>query len=137
MDQDLNERPTTTTETRTRGQPLFGLDRREPRMRVDLTFNIPTMISILVLITTTSATGVGMYYSLDKRQMATDYAVTNLTSRVEKAEAALSGIKADQTTTNSSLRAEVRADLAEIKGQLNQLMFAPSAQRQQLHQWSR
>jgi hypothetical protein len=108
-------------------------------MRVDLTINIPTMISILVLIVTTAGTGVGLYINLDKRQMATDYAVSNLTMRVEKVESTLTVIKAEQATTNSSLRTEMKQDLAEIKDQLNRLIFAPVPpnRQRQLREWSR
>lgn len=107
-------------------------------MRVDLTINVPTMISILVLIVTTSATGVGLYYNLDKRQMATDYAVANLTSRVEKAESNIAAIRGDQAATNNTLRAEMKQDLAEIKEQLNRLIFTPPNQQQrQLREWNR
>ena len=95
------------------------------------------MISILVLIVSTSATGVGLYNYLDKRQMATEYAVANLTARVEKAEGALNSMRIDQAKSNDSLRAEMKADLAEIKGQLDRLIFGGQPQQRQLRQWSR
>ena len=115
-----------------------GPERRAPKIGVDLSINIPTMISILVLIVSTSATGVGLYYNLDKRQMATDYAVANLTTRVEKAEGALTAIKVEQGASNDRLRADVKADLSEIKGQLDRLIFNPPPQAQrQLREWSR
>jgi hypothetical protein len=115
-----------------------GPERRTPKIGVDLTVNVPTMISILVLIVSTSATGVGLYYNLDKRQMATDYAVANLTSRVEKAEGALSAIKVEQGASNDRLRADVKESLAEIKGQLDRLVFgAPAQPQRQLREWSR
>ena len=134
MDQAPNDNETTDAGNGPR--PLFGPDRRTPRMRLDLTVNIPTIISILVLIISTSATGVGLYYSLDKRQTETSYAVANLTSRVEKVEASVSAIKVDQAASNDRLRADVKADLSEIKGQLNQLIFTPQQQRN-LREWSR
>jgi len=114
-----------------------GPERRARAPRVDLTVNLPTMISILVLIVSTSATGVGLYNYLDKRQMATEYAVANLTARVEKAEGALNSMRIDQAKSNDSLRAEMKADLAEIKGQLDRLIFGGQPQQRQLRQWSR
>lgn len=105
-------------------------------MRVDLTINIPTMISIAVLIVTTSATGVGMYYNLDKRQMMTDMAVQTLSQRLDKTEAALASLKSDQVGANAALRGEMKSDITEIKGLLNRLIFTPpSQQRQQLREW--
>ena len=117
--------------------PYNGSDRRAPRFGVDLTINIPTMITILVLIVSTSATGVGLYYNLDKRQTATDYALANLTTRVERAETSLNSIKNDQALSNDRLRSEMKADLAEIKGQLEHLIFTPPQGQRQLREWSR
>lgn len=103
-------------------------------MRVDLTINIPTMISIAALIVTTSATGVGLYYSLDKRQAATDYAVSTLVQRVEKSEAAVAALKLEQAAQNQTLRNDIKSDISEIKGMLNEVIFGrrPSAQ---LKEW--
>lgn len=123
------------------GERVVELDRRRPAMRVDLTINIPTMISIALLIVTTSATGVGMYYNLDKRQMVTDLAVATLSQRLDKTETALTSLKAEQVGATSTLRGEMRTDITEIKGLLNRLIFdqprqAPATQRQ-LREWSK
>lgn len=115
-----------------------GPERRAPKIGLDLTINVPTMLTILMLIVTTSATGVGLYYNLDKRQMATDYTVANLTTRVEKAESALTAIKVEQGASNDRLRTDVKSDLAEIKGQIDRLVFGATPQPQrQLREWSR
>lgn len=115
-----------------------GPERRAPKIGLDLTINVPTMLTILMLIVTTSATGVGLYYNLDKRQMATDYTVANLTTRVEKAESALTAIKIEQGASNDRLRTDVKSDLAEIKGQIDRLVFGTTPQPQrQLREWSR
>lgn len=118
--------------------PLIEIERRRPAARVDLTVNIPTMISIAVLIVTTSATGVGMYYNLDKRQMMTDMAVQSLSQRIDKNDAALMAMKADQANANVTLRGELKSDITEIKGLLNRLIFPSSSnQQRQLREWSK
>lgn len=115
-------------------------------MRLDLTINLPTLISIAVLIVTTSATGVGLYYSLDKRQMATDFAVTALSQRLDKNELAVSALKTEHAVQTQALRGEMRGDISEIKDLLNRLIFAPQGvsqqqqqnqQRHQLKEWSK
>lgn len=116
-------------------------------MRLDLTINLPTIISIAVLIVTTSATGVGLYYSLDKRQMTTDFAVTVLAQRVDKNELAVAALKTEYAVQNQALRGEMRSDIGEIKDLLNRLIFAPQnspqqqqqaqQQRQRLKEWSK
>jgi hypothetical protein len=91
-------------------------------------------------VVTISATGVGLYYNLDKRQMATDFAVSVLQQRVEKNEAAVAALRIDQANSNAALRTDVKGDIAEIKGMLNQLIFAPRAsqsQQRQLREWSK
>lgn len=136
MQQDAPENPSQDPSADRR--QYSGPERRAPKIGLDLTVNVPTMLTILVLIVSTSATGVGLYYNLDKRQMATDYAVANLTSRVEKAEGALTAIKVEQGASNDRLRADVKSDLAEIKGQLDRLVFgAPQQPQRQLREWSR
>jgi hypothetical protein len=119
---------------------IVGLDRRAPRMRVDLTLNIPTLITLATLVVTISATGVGLYYNLDKRQMATDFAVSVLQQRIEKNEAAVAALRIDQATSNAALRSDVKSDIGEIKGMLNQMIFAPRpspSQQRQLREWSK
>lgn len=118
--------------------PLIEIERRRPAARVDLTVNIPTMISIAVLIVTTSATGVGMYYNLDKRQMMTDMAVQTLSQRIDKNEAAVASLKSDQVGANAALRGEMKSDITEIKELLNRLIFPSNSQQQrQLREWSK
>lgn len=103
-------------------------------MRLDLTVNIPTMISIAALIATTAAAGVGLYMNLDKRQMATDFAVATLQQRIEKNEIALTTLKNEQTAQTQVLRAEIRSDISEIKALLNQVIFSRQGQPQ-LKEW--
>lgn len=122
---------------------IVGLDRRAPRMRVDLTLNIPTLITIATLVISISGTGVGIYMNLDKRQMSTEFALSVLQQRVEKNEAAVAALRVDQAASNATLRTDVKADIAEIKGMLNQVIFAPQPQRmtpqqqRQLREWSK
>jgi hypothetical protein len=109
-------------------------------MRVDLTLNIPTLITLATLVVTISASGVGLFYNLDKRQMATDFAVSVLQQRIEKNEAAIAALRVDQAASNVTLRADVKSDIGEIKGMLNQLIFAPrstASQQRQLREWSK
>lgn len=119
---------------------IVALDRRAPRMRVDLTLNIPTLLTLATLVITISASGVGLFYNIDKRQMAAEFAISVLQQRLEKNEAAIAALKADQAASNATLRTDVKADIAEIKGMLNQVIFAPRpspAQQRQLREWSK
>lgn len=92
-------------------------------MRVDLTINIPTILSILGLVSAVFVTGIGIYSDLDKRQMRTDIAVGDLRTRLDKTEAAITSVKTDQAAATATLRAETKGDISEIKDMLNRLIF--------------
>lgn len=108
-----------------------GGSRVERRARVDLTINIPTMITLFLIVVSSSATGIGMYYQMDKRQMMTDLALSTLTERVNKLEGS-------QSRANDNLRTELKTDIAELKGMLNRVIFAPpTTSQRQLKEWSK
>ncbi|TKW79827.1 MAG: hypothetical protein DI543_03160 [Bradyrhizobium icense] len=111
---------------------------RRHRSRFDLTINLPTMITLAVLTVTVSAWGVGIYSNLDKRQMVTDLAVAALTQRVDRVEGTISNVRADQIASSKSLRDDMKSEMTEIKGMLNQIIFRnPSANQRQLKEWSK
>jgi hypothetical protein len=125
-------------EHRTHGVPILGLDRRQPLMRIDLTWNIPTIFSLLAAVVTLAGTGVTLYYGMDRRMLTTEYEITKINKRLEDNERALATVRNEQITQQTTLRAEMKGDIAEIKGMLNQLIFAPQPQRapqQQLNEW--
>lgn len=111
-------------------------------MRVDLTINIPTILSIIGLVSAVFATGIGIYSDLDKRQMRTDLAVAEIRTRLDKTETAISSVKADQAAATAALRAETKGDIIEIKDLLNRLIFGgretPERRPRQLEKdWSK
>jgi len=111
-------------------------------MRVDLTINIPTILSILGLVSAVGATGLSIYNDLDKRQMRTDIAVAEIRTRLDKTETTITSVKADQAAATATLRGEMKGDIIEIKDMLNRLIFggreAPPERRRQLDKdWSK
>lgn len=111
-------------------------------MRVDLTINIPTILSILGLVSAVFVTGIGIYSDLDKRQMRTDIAVAEIRTRLDKTEVAITSVRTDQATQTATLRGEMKGDIIEIKDMLNRLIFsgrdAPDRRSRQLNKdWSK
>lgn len=111
-------------------------------MRVDLTINLPTILSVLGLVGAVFATGISIYSDLDKRQLRTDLAVTEIRSRLDKTETAITTVKTDQAAQTALLRGEMKGDIMEIKDMLNRLIFGgnsqPMPRRQQLSKdWSK
>lgn len=96
-------------------------------MRVDLSINIPTILSILGLVSAVFATGIGIYSDLDKRQMRTDIAVAEIRVRLDKTELAISNVKSEQIAQTATLRGEIRSDIGDIKEMLNRVIFGGNA----------
>lgn len=111
-------------------------------MRVDLTINIPTILSVLASIIAVSATGITLYYGLDKRALASEFEIAKLNQRIDKTEQAVVTLRTEQAQREGALRAEMRSDIAEIKDLLYRLYPASPlvqqqqrATRQQLEEW--
>lgn len=108
-------------------------------MRVDLTINVPTILSIVGLVSAVSAWGVNVYSDLDKRQLRTDLAVVDIRSRLDKTETAMANLKTDTGVQSQLLRTEMKSDIGEIKTMLNQIIFngvaPPRPTQQQLNEW--
>lgn len=85
-------------------------------MRVDLTINIPTIISILGCVAAITATGFNLYNDLNNRQKVSEATLIQLSARVDK-------IEGNQSTQISALRTEMKGDIIEIKDLLNRIIF--------------
>lgn len=111
---------------------------RRHSKRVDLTVNIPTMLTMAAMIVTTSAWGVGIYANLDKRQMMTEVAISTLSQRIDRVESNVNNVKLDQTAASKTLREEMKTEMGEIKAMLNQIIFSsPTVSQRQLKEWSK
>lgn len=108
-------------------------------MRFDPTINIPTIIALTVLIVSTTTGGISLYSAIDKRTMATEFAIQVQAGRIDKIETTIGLIKTEQATRTTELRAETRSDIREIKDMLDRLIF-PQQQRAaqtRLKEWSK
>lgn len=108
-------------------------------MRMDWTLNIPTVLSLLAMAGSTAVAGFKVYQDLNDRQVATAFAVKSLTDRTDRLEGNIEKLKLESTTRNTELRTEIKSDITEIKGLLNEVIFGRSAPRpvghQQLNEW--
>lgn len=109
-------------------------------MRVDLTINIPTILSVLASIITVAGVGIGLYNGLDKRQLTTEIEVAKISQRIDRTETSIANLKTDQLQQQTALRAEMKGDILEIKDMLNRIIFsspvaARQPTRQQLDDW--
>lgn len=93
-------------------------------MKLDLTVNVPTMVTLLAFVVSSVTAGVRIYNDLDARLTRASYDIAALQTRAQSAEAALAAVKTEQNAQMQTLRAEIRADLTEIKGSINSLLFS-------------
>jgi len=111
---------------------------RRHRARFDLTINLPTMMMLVTAIVTTSAWGVGVYAEFDRRMVMTELAMTALAQRVDRVEGTINSVRVDQVAASKTLRDDMKSEMSEIKGMLNQIIFRnPSVSQRQLKEWSK
>ena len=112
-------------------------------MRVDLTINLPTIISVIASIGAVCVMGLNVYSDLNNRQLRTDLAVIEIRTRLDKTETAIGAVKTDQAAQMQTLRTDMKSDISEIKDMLNRLIFgaapapAPHRQQQLSKDWSK
>jgi len=108
-------------------------------MRVDLTINIPTIMSMIGFAAGAGIFGINLYNEVKDRQVKTEYIVASLGQRVEKTELLITQVKTDQATQTATLKTEMKTDITEIKDLLNRLIFGGSAvaPNRQLKDWSK
>lgn len=82
------------------------------RLHFDGTINVPTLLMLVAMIAGMIASGLGVYSSLSERIEITSRDVTLLKNQ-------LIDVKATQTQD----RADVRGDLHDINGKLDQLLW--------------
>lgn len=104
-------------------------------MRVDLTINLPTIISVVASLGAVCVMGFNTYRDIDTRQMRAELAIIEIRTRVDKTETAIGAVKTDQAAQMQTLRTDMKSDISEIKDMLNRLIFgsspAPVPQRRQ------
>lgn len=101
------------------------------RVKFDLTINVPTILTLGAFVVSSTVAGMRLYHDIDSRVTRTSYEVSTLQERVRTFEATLAAVKTDQNAQIQTLRAEIRSDLSEIKGTLNNLLLSrkPSQSR--------
>lgn len=93
------------------------------RMRLDLTVNVPTILTLCTMTLGGLTAGVRLYNDLDDRTTRNSYELVTLREKVTAVEGSLVSLKTETGATAQALRAEIKADLAEIKSTLNDIAF--------------
>jgi hypothetical protein len=113
-----------------------SLGQRSPRVKLDLTVNVPTILTLCAMTITAITAGIRVYNDLDARTTRNAYELSTLRDRVVAAEASMVTLKQETGTTAQALRAEIKQDLSEIKSTLNDLAFGRRGAPQP-REWSR
>lgn len=91
------------------------------RIKWDLTVNVPTILSILGLAFTAISLMFSTYREFDTRLTRNTYDITALREKVSSIESSITSVRAENTAQMQTLRAEIRADLSDIKSTLKDI----------------
>lgn len=94
------------------------------RVAFDLTVNVPTILTLTVMLISGAATGIRIYGDLDSRVSKASYEISNIQERMRTFEATMAAIKSNNDAQIQDLRSDIRADLTEIKTTLRELLLS-------------
>lgn len=107
------------------------------RVKLDLTINVPTIMTLVAMTVTIVVSGIRVYNDLDGRTTKNAYELQTLRDRVVAAETSVSTLKNETNASSTALRSEIKQDLSEIKNTLNDLVLGRRTNTATLRNWSR
>lgn len=96
-------------------------DSRGAGVKLDLTINIPTMLSMLAMVAGAITYFNGQISAINNSQLITAGDVKVLQTQVNNQETQLSTLRTDTAGQIVQLRTEIRADLRDVKEGLDKL----------------
>ncbi|QJI52254.1 putative lysis protein B [Cronobacter phage JC01] len=90
-------------------------------VKVDLTINIPTMLSLFAMVAGSITYVNGQITAINNQQLVTVGDVKVLQTQVAAQGAAQTALRADTATQLAQFRTEVRSDLRDLKEGVDQL----------------
>ena len=96
---------------------------QSPGWKWDKTINVPTVLAILTALVTTIGWGIATYRDVDKKIDAGISERTTLRRDVDRLDSLTAEIRRDQLSQLQQLRSEVRSDLRDVNGKLDQLLM--------------
>jgi hypothetical protein len=111
------------------------------KLHMDLTINVPTIVTLFLLIATTTGAGFKTYGDMHYQIEDNTKAIAAVAGRVGALESGIIQTREAIDSKNATLRTDITGQLSEIKGDVKTLLLA-DAKRQgqtnpQLKQWSR
>lgn len=93
------------------------------RVQLDLTINLPTILTMVVMLIGGATTGLRIYSGLDTRVSQANYEIKVIQERMRTFEATMAAIKLDNDAQMQQLRGEIRSDLTDIKTTLREMLL--------------
>lgn len=97
----------------------------EPSHKVswDLTINVPTMLALTIALITGVAWGISKYDDVDNRISATVSDTRMIRRDVDRLDLESKALRAEQSSKLDALRGEMRGELRDVNGKLDQLLL--------------
>lgn len=88
-------------------------------VRLDLSLNLPTLLTLVGMLASTLVYVNNRFMDLTSFDVAANARLTNIEDRLKGHDADIALIRADTVTQNAALRADMRADLRDVKQSLD------------------
>jgi hypothetical protein len=100
-------------------------DETAPRHKVtwDWTVNVPTILTLGTLLFSCVGFGISTYYQVEKRVTASESTDVVLRRDVDRIDAETKALRAEQSSKIDALRGELRGELRDVNGKLDQLLL--------------
>jgi len=89
----------------------------------DLTINVPTLVTLLIAMISSVSWGVSKYSDVATRVDATRYDSGILRRDVDRLDLETKALRTEQASKIDSLRGELRGELRDVNGKLDQLLL--------------
>jgi hypothetical protein len=93
------------------------------RVSWDLTINVPTMLAMTIALISSVGWGISKYADADKR-ITSNASVSDVLRRdVDRLDGETKALRAEQASKIDALRGEMRGELRDVNGKLDQLLL--------------
>lgn len=113
-------------------QKTTASDEAAPPHKVswDLTINVPTLVTLVLSMIAGVSWGISTYSDVDKRVTSNTSTTDVLRRDVDRLDGETKALRAEQASKIDALRGEMRGELRDVNGKLDQLLLRGSGRQQ-------
>jgi hypothetical protein len=92
----------------------------------DLTINVPTLVMLVTTVVTCAGWGIAKYSDVDSRVTANNADGRVFRRDIDRLDLETKALRAEQASKIDALRGEMRGELRDVNGKLDQLLIRSS-----------